>query len=160
MTSLRQALMLGDGGVISLVGAGGKTSLMFKLAHELSRTGGSVLTTTTTKILEPEPDQSSCVIVSALGAFYGEILGLSEEDIDTLDEVGAFEWMQQFNLATPLVSQICMNLNTLLKTMITRFEVTGDKSSFRRMVNRWSTKAACAGYTRRSSAAQSGPEMR
>ncbi|MBW2707410.1 MAG: putative selenium-dependent hydroxylase accessory protein YqeC, partial [Deltaproteobacteria bacterium] len=64
MTSLRQALMLGDGGVISLVGAGGKTSLMFKLAHELSRTGGSVLTTTTTKILEPEPDQSSCVIVS------------------------------------------------------------------------------------------------
>ena len=64
MTSLRQALMLGEGGVISLVGAGGKTSLMFKLAHELSRTGGSVLTTTTTKILEPEPDQSSCVIVS------------------------------------------------------------------------------------------------
>jgi len=63
MVSLREGLMLGEGGVISLVGAGGKTSLMYKLAHELSITGESVLTTTTTKIFEPEPDQSSCVIV-------------------------------------------------------------------------------------------------
>ena len=59
MTSLRQALLLGEGGVISLVGAGGKTSLMFRLAHELSLTGDSVLTTTTTKIYVPEPVQSS-----------------------------------------------------------------------------------------------------
>jgi probable selenium-dependent hydroxylase accessory protein YqeC len=64
MVSLREALRLEGGGVISLVGAGGKTSLMYKLAHELSITGESVLTTTTTKIFEPEPDQSSCVIVS------------------------------------------------------------------------------------------------
>ena len=64
MTSLRQALMLGDRGVVSLVGAGGKTSLMFKLAHELSLAGKSVLTTTTTKIYEPQPNQSPCVIVS------------------------------------------------------------------------------------------------
>jgi len=64
MVSLREGLMLEGGGVISLVGAGGKTSLMLKLAHEISTTGESVLTTTTTKIFEPEPDQSSCVIVS------------------------------------------------------------------------------------------------
>lgn len=64
MTSLRQALMLGESGVISLVGAGGKTSLMFRLAHELSMTGDHVLTTTTTRILEPHPDQSPCVLVS------------------------------------------------------------------------------------------------
>jgi probable selenium-dependent hydroxylase accessory protein YqeC len=56
--------MLGDRGVISLVGAGGKTSLMFKLAHELSVAGASVLTTTTTRIYEPRPDQSRCVVVS------------------------------------------------------------------------------------------------
>jgi probable selenium-dependent hydroxylase accessory protein YqeC len=56
--------MLEQGGVISLVGSGGKTSLMFKLACELSMTGESVLTTTTTKIFEPEPDQTSCLIVS------------------------------------------------------------------------------------------------
>jgi probable selenium-dependent hydroxylase accessory protein YqeC len=56
--------MLKDRGVVSLVGAGGKTSLMFRLARELSLTGESVLTTTTTKIYEPRPDQSPCVIVS------------------------------------------------------------------------------------------------
>jgi probable selenium-dependent hydroxylase accessory protein YqeC len=64
MISLRQALMLEGQGVVSLVGAGGKTSLMFKLAHEISETGESVLTTTTTKIYEPTRNQSSCLIVS------------------------------------------------------------------------------------------------
>jgi phytoene dehydrogenase-like protein len=51
--------------------------------------------------------------LAALGAFYGEILSLSDEDIHALDHTGAYEWMQRFNMATPLVSQICMNLNTL-----------------------------------------------
>ncbi len=63
MVSLREGLMLQEGGVISLVGAGGKTSLMFKLAHELSMAGEPVLTTTTTKIFEPTPDQSTNLIL-------------------------------------------------------------------------------------------------
>ena len=58
--------------------------------------------------------------LEVLGAFYGEILGLSDVDIDALDEVGAFAWMEQFNLATPLVSQICMNLNTLFVVAVDR----------------------------------------
>ena len=56
--------MLGEGGVISLVGAGGKTSLMFNLAHELAMAGESVLTTTTTKIYEPLPEQATNLIIS------------------------------------------------------------------------------------------------
>lgn len=64
MTSLRESLMLTEGGVVSIVGAGGKTSLMFRIARELSQAGESVLTTTTTKILMPGKDQSSKVIVS------------------------------------------------------------------------------------------------
>ena len=64
MVSLREGLVLGEGGVISLVGAGGKTSLMFKLAHELAAAGESVLTTTTTKIYEPMPQQSTNLIIS------------------------------------------------------------------------------------------------
>jgi len=51
-------------GVVSLVGAGGKTSLMFRLAGELAAAGQSVLTTTTTKILPPTPQQSRHLIVS------------------------------------------------------------------------------------------------
>lgn len=56
--------MLGDRGVVSLVGAGGKTSLMFRLAHELALAGEPVLTTTTTKIYEPLPEQSTNLIIS------------------------------------------------------------------------------------------------
>ena len=58
MTSLRQALMLGEGGVISLAGAGGKTSLMFKLAHELSKIGESSKTGHLKTMAELEKDRS------------------------------------------------------------------------------------------------------
>jgi probable selenium-dependent hydroxylase accessory protein YqeC len=64
MVSLREGLMLEGGGVVSLVGGGGKTTLMFKLARELSMAGESVLTTTTTKIFEPSLGQAGCVILS------------------------------------------------------------------------------------------------
>jgi probable selenium-dependent hydroxylase accessory protein YqeC len=63
MTSLSRELALGKKGVISLVGAGGKTSLMFRLAHELSAAGDTVLTTTTTKI-HPPAGQSKYLLVS------------------------------------------------------------------------------------------------
>jgi len=65
MDSLGEILKPADGGIVSLVGAGGKTSLMFRLAHELSAAGDSVLTTTTTKIWIPSKDQSAQVIVSS-----------------------------------------------------------------------------------------------
>lgn len=42
------------GGIISLVGGGGKTSLMYKLGEIYSRKGFKVLLTTTTHIYEPE----------------------------------------------------------------------------------------------------------
>jgi len=58
--------------------------------------------------------------LEALGAFYGEILALADKDIEALDEVGAYAWMERFNLATPLVSQICMNLNTLFVVAVDR----------------------------------------
>ncbi len=49
--------------VISLVGAGGKTSLMFRLAKELSLEGKKVITTTTTKILEPTGSETPSLFV-------------------------------------------------------------------------------------------------
>ena len=53
------------GGVISLVGAGGKTTLMFRMARELSAAAETVLTTTTTRICRPEAAQSAHVVVAA-----------------------------------------------------------------------------------------------
>ncbi|MDM8543841.1 selenium cofactor biosynthesis protein YqeC [Desulfococcaceae bacterium HSG9] len=51
-------------GVVAIAGAGGKTTLMFHLAHELASGGETVLTTTTTKIFYPLPRQSRHVIIS------------------------------------------------------------------------------------------------
>ncbi|MGE5258702.1 MAG: hypothetical protein ACM3KE_18665, partial [Hyphomicrobiales bacterium] len=61
---LRDALLLENGGVVSLVGAGGKTSLMFRLARELSRSGEKVLTTTTTRIFAPTAEQSAACVLA------------------------------------------------------------------------------------------------
>ncbi|MDO8941850.1 MAG: hypothetical protein Q7U75_01630, partial [Desulfobacterales bacterium] len=100
--------MLDAGGVISLVGAGGKTSLMFRLAQELSAGGETVLTTTTTRIFMPEEGQSRCVILAdtaekileraaqtinghrhltaaaGLSADAGKLVGLTPDTVDRL----------------------------------------------------------------------------
>ena len=53
--TLRQAFSIGNREVISLVGGGGKTTLLYALGRELSALRCGVILTTTTKILEPEP---------------------------------------------------------------------------------------------------------
>ena len=118
MTSLRQALMLEGQGVVSLVGAGGKTTLMFKLAQEISNAGQTVLTTTTTKILVPASEQSSCMIVSgsvetivkkardlvkkktlhitvaaSRGQRENKLIGLKPQTVDLLAETNLFDWI-------------------------------------------------------------------
>lgn len=61
--SLLEALDPGKRAVISLVGAGGKTSLMFTLAKALRDRGARVVSTTTTKIFIPGPEESPAVIL-------------------------------------------------------------------------------------------------
>jgi probable selenium-dependent hydroxylase accessory protein YqeC len=61
--SLVESLGLKPREVISLVGAGGKTTLMFRLAGELLLTGEKVVTTTTTKILEPTSEETAFLFV-------------------------------------------------------------------------------------------------
>ncbi len=63
--SLTEALGVEPREVISIVGAGGKTTLMFRLAKELSLGGGKVVTTTTTKILEPSPGETGFLFVAS-----------------------------------------------------------------------------------------------
>ena len=50
-------------GIVSFVGGGGKTSLLFHLANRLTHSGKRVLTTTTTKIFVPTPEQSKTILV-------------------------------------------------------------------------------------------------
>jgi probable selenium-dependent hydroxylase accessory protein YqeC len=60
---LTEALGLRTREMISLVGAGGKTTLMFRLAKELLLNGKKVVTTTTTKILEPSPEETNFLLI-------------------------------------------------------------------------------------------------
>jgi probable selenium-dependent hydroxylase accessory protein YqeC len=53
--TLAEAFSIGEKEVISLVGAGGKTTLLYALGKEFSARRPGVILTTTTKIFEPEP---------------------------------------------------------------------------------------------------------
>ena len=48
--TLREALGIAGDDVVALVGGGGKTTTMFRLAREITEAGGRALTTTTTRI--------------------------------------------------------------------------------------------------------------
>lgn len=65
MMTLKEALGIKPGEVISLVGGGGKTTLMFALARELTSSGNRVITTTTTKILEPLSSETPLLLLEA-----------------------------------------------------------------------------------------------
>ena len=117
MVSIRECLMLKHGGVVAFVGAGGKTSLMFRIANELSKAGESVLSTTTTKIFMPNRNQSPHVILAdnpeellkkakcllgenlhlsaAAGQSrsQGKMVGFAPEFIDVLFKAGMFRWI-------------------------------------------------------------------
>lgn len=54
---------LGPGRLISIIGGGGKTSLMFELAREAGAAGRDVITTTTTKIRVPPPSVSKTILL-------------------------------------------------------------------------------------------------
>ncbi len=51
--------------LITIVGAGGKTTTMYTLASELAQRGKRVITTTTTQIFYPEPGETDTLIVAA-----------------------------------------------------------------------------------------------
>lgn len=61
--NLIQALDLKDGDVVSLVGAGGKTTIMFALARELAAREKKAIVTTTTRIMAPGPLETPSLIV-------------------------------------------------------------------------------------------------
>jgi probable selenium-dependent hydroxylase accessory protein YqeC len=117
MSSLCETLQIRGRGVVSLVGGGGKTTLMFQLARELAAAGQSVLTTTTTKIFKPSPDQSPLVYVTgdlpdilekldapgsrglhvtAAGSELqagNKLVGYAPQQIDAVQKTGFFQWI-------------------------------------------------------------------
>jgi len=62
--SLLSHIPIKNGDVVSIVGSGGKTTLMYALARELAERGERVVTTTTTKIFPPRSSDSPELLVS------------------------------------------------------------------------------------------------
>jgi probable selenium-dependent hydroxylase accessory protein YqeC len=62
-TSAVDSLGVCAGDLVSIVGAGGKTSLMYRLGRDLSRIGVTTVLTTTTRIMYPGPNQVCRVIL-------------------------------------------------------------------------------------------------
>lgn len=63
MTDLKSALVPGPRGHLALVGGGGKTSLLFALAEECSRSGCRVVTSTTTKVWHHQAREAPRVLL-------------------------------------------------------------------------------------------------
>lgn len=61
--TIGKALKITEKTLLSIVGAGGKTTLMYTLCSELARAGRCAVATTTTKILPPETGQCDLFIV-------------------------------------------------------------------------------------------------
>lgn len=115
--SLTDLFQMTEKGVVSIIGAGGKTTLMFALAKALADSGKKVLTTTTTHIFIPNPDQSPHTLVAetpealvqgagnALTTFthfsaasrslpdQGKLKGFAPQTIDLLWETSLFDWI-------------------------------------------------------------------
>lgn len=74
-----EAFSLGDREVISLVGGGGKTALMYALGCELSAKRGGTILTTTTRVREPETAPSRLQFLShdlaEVGSWVAENIG-------------------------------------------------------------------------------------
>lgn len=96
--------------MISIVGAGGKTTTMFLLGQELKKMGKKVLLTTTTKIMEPDENQphdllivketinenfNEPIVVVAASSYFkkGKLDGFSKEYLDDLYNKGIFDFI-------------------------------------------------------------------
>lgn len=110
---LQEALRLGRDEMVALIGAGGKTTTLFRLASELRAAGRKILVTTTTKIFKPaKPHIDRLFLVEdvnallsefapvpapvTIGAGYrisdeGKLLGLPSEWLDRLHGSGQFD---------------------------------------------------------------------
>lgn len=104
---------IGKKEMICIVGAGGKTSVLFQLARELSAKGMRVVVTTTTAIYYPEREQYDDILISeeespdlfdnrgncGITVFgrsvssEGKLLGVNPELLDTLFLKGSFDYI-------------------------------------------------------------------
>lgn len=109
---MKEILQLDRHRVVTIIGAGGKSTTMYYLAEQMAQTGKRVLVTTTTKIFHKPSDKGRFVVgecweewimrlqdhqtlrdflVTGTRIRDGKILGVTPEWIDRLQETGLFD---------------------------------------------------------------------
>jgi probable selenium-dependent hydroxylase accessory protein YqeC len=112
--TMAEALNLPGQGLLAIVGAGGKTTAMYRLAAELAGRGLRVACTTTTRIFPPKPHQASLILAEnnerlldecqdaasqdhpvclAWAVDGGKLMGLTPDFIHNLMDAGIFDWI-------------------------------------------------------------------
>lgn len=113
--TLKEAFDLKKGEMLSLIGAGGKTTTLYRLARELWEAGEKVLVTTTTKMFKPakphvhrlflardrealesELTKINEPLIVAAGSELeesGKLTGLNPDWLDSLKERAAVDWI-------------------------------------------------------------------
>lgn len=99
--------------IVSIVGGGGKTSLLYALANALARQGHTVLATTTTRMLRPTPDSCEFIVLEndpkqlqpVFGGSQfsarppsaeqdsGKVYGYQPDEVDELYRRGIADWI-------------------------------------------------------------------
>jgi phytoene dehydrogenase-like protein len=86
--------------------------------------------------------------LAALTQLYTAVLTIKDEEIEALDEVGMLDWMRPFGLPASLVSQICMNLNTLFVVPVNRLAASEAILTMRQQVLGGAGRYSVGGYGR------------
>lgn len=83
MTTLKDSLRLPERGIFALIGGGGKTSSMYRLAQEYAHEGKTVLCTTTTHIMAPQPPFPTALLLEGDAPLSRELLLESRAALST-----------------------------------------------------------------------------
>lgn len=99
------------------------------LRSELRQSGSTVELEELKRVFGADDDD-----VAALGDFYLTMLGLTDEEVAALDEVGMADYMAPFGLSTGLASQIYATLNMLFVVAVDRLAASEAVLVLRNMV--------------------------
>lgn len=103
--TMASALDLPDRGLLAIVGAGGKTTAMFRLARELRERGLRVACATTTRIFRPASDEAALVLAENNTRFLETC-----REIATLDRPACLAWAQDGDKLLGLSANFIHNL--------------------------------------------------
>jgi phytoene dehydrogenase-like protein len=86
--------------------------------------------------------------LAAFGALFGAVMSLDGAELDALDDVGMLGWIRSFGVPEPLVSQLCVTLNTLFVVPVNRLAASEAIFTLKQMLVGGTGRYHVGGYGR------------